>query len=272
MEGIRSRAIDAIRHSYAVLSTEQNLSPENERITESLTHLVRSLAAHSATPGLAEFLLTTPQLEIERLHLPQLCGLAECEMEKFWARRLLDDKNVRFDQFWYFAEYRELCAAETHLFQGRTYSHISFLGSGALPLTAFLLAKEFPDARITCVDIDPEACDLSARLAAKAGLAKNVHIACMDALEYKPAENELVICASLLEGREQVYERLKNRKCSLLVRDAEGVYQFLYKPAVLPKEGFRKVSKTSVDPKRINTTHFFERDVRTARKQRQLKA
>jgi hypothetical protein len=112
--------------------------------------------------------------------------------------------------------------------------------------------------------MDPEACELSRQLIAKLGLSDAIEIRCMDALTYQPEENELIICASLLQGGDTVYQRLQNISCSLMVRDAEGAYQFLYKPAQLPKKGFRKIAKTIPNAKRINTTHYYEQSPEAA--------
>ncbi len=256
---LQAQAVAAIRQSFALLSREQNLSPDNQLVTSSLTHLVRTLT-QCQSPELAKFLLSTPDLAAEREGLPILCGQAECEMEKFWARRLLSRTACDLAEFWYFPEYTELCSAELDLFKQRSFSRISFLGSGALPLTAFLLARHCPDTPVVCVDYDTEACDLAAQLGKKIGLKDRVAVDCMDALKYTPVENELVICASLLQGREEIYRRLDNRDCALIIRDSEGPYQYLYKAAELPKTRFREVSKTKIDPRRINTSRFFVRD------------
>lgn len=256
---LKQEAIQAIQQSYALLSREQNLSPENERVTQSLTHLVRTLTRCQA-PELTKFLMSTPELAKEREHLPVLCGLAECEMEKFWARRLISKTACDLAEFWYFPEYTELCRAEIDLFKQRKFSRISFLGAGALPLTAFLIAHHCPTTPVVCVDYDDEACGLAGQLSQKIGLKSRVDVQCMDALKYVPEENELVICASLLQGREEVYRRLDKHDCAIIVRDSEGPYQYLYKAAELPKPAFREVSKTGVDSRRINTSRFFVRD------------
>jgi hypothetical protein len=255
---IRQEAVKAIRHSYAVLSAEQNLSPQNERVNHSLTHLVRTLTRCQA-PEVSAYLLATPDLSVERENLPGLCGQAECEMEKFWARKLISRTDSHLNEFWYYPEYQELCRAEKELFDRRSFGTISFLGAGALPLTAFLLAHSVPAAKIVCVDYDSEACDLAQQLGKRLGLESRVDIRCMDALTYDPQDNELVICASLLQGREEVYRRLlKHHQGALMVRDSEGAYQFLYKAAELPKTGFREIAKTAMDPRRINTTRYYE--------------
>jgi hypothetical protein len=256
---LKQEAVNAIRASYQLLRSETNLSPLNNRVTDSLTHLVRTLT-RCQSPELAKFLLDTPELAVEREHLPVLCGMAECEMEKFWARHLISRPVCDLAEFWYFPEYTELCQAEIDLFKTRKFARISFLGAGALPLTAFLLAHHCPQSQIICVDFDEEACDLAAQLGRKIGLKDQVQVQRMDALQYVPGENELVICASLLQGREQIYQTLQGFDCALIVRDSEGPYQYLYKAAELPSTtSFREIAKTHMDARRINTSRYFER-------------
>jgi hypothetical protein len=262
---LKTQAVEAIRQSYALLSQEQNLSPDNEAVTKSLTHLVRTLTKCQA-PELIKYLMDTPELATEREKLPVLCGIAECEMEKYWARKLLSRAACDLAEFWYFPEYTALCRAEIELFkQQGSFSRISFLGAGALPMTAFMLARECPDTPIVCVDYDAEACELAKQLSRKIGLKDSVNVQWMDALQYTPVENELVICASLLYGREEIYRRLDNHDCALIVRDSEGPYQYLYKAAELPnRSSFREIAKTQIDAMRINTSRYFVRAAKEA--------
>jgi hypothetical protein len=252
----QKQAVHAIQQSYDLLSGEQDLSPKNEAVTRSLTALVRTLT-QCQSPELTSFLLTTPELERARRQLPDLCGQAECEMEKYWARRFIAGNARDLEEFWYFPEYKELCRAETALFENYSFDRISFLGSGALPMTAFFLAQQYPDLPIVCVDYDPEACDLAQQLCDKLGLGDRVTIKCMDATKYQPVRNELAVCASLLEEKEAIYNRLDKYNCALIVRDSEGPYRYLYKAAVLPEACFREVSKTEINARRINTSRFF---------------
>lgn len=259
MQNLHHDAVAAIRQSYQILSHESDLSPGNARITETLTQLVRTLTCCHHCPAVCDYLLTTPELATERACLPELCGRAECAMEKFWARKFIADAVPDLNQFWYMPEYEALCQAEMELFSHRSYARIAFLGSGALPLTAFMLARHFPAARVVCVDYDTEACALASALAQKLGIG--IEVRQMDAREYMPAENELVICASLLDGGQMIYDRLsQQRDCELLLRDSEGSYRFLYKQAKLPQARFREISRTAIDGRRINTSRYFRYD------------
>ena len=97
-------------------------------------------------------------------------------------------------------EYRALCRSELALLGERQAERFAFLGSGALPLTAILLAQDSPGVCVTCVDSDGEACELAARLVALLGLKGRVTVTEGDARDHRPADGETVICASLLHA------------------------------------------------------------------------
>ncbi len=262
---LHETATQAIRNSHHLLSTESDLSPQNGKITEALTHLVRTLTCCQCS-AIGDCLLAEQRLQHEKEQLPDLCGKAECEMEKYWARKLLSSEKLCLRDFWYIAEYEALCKAEAELIGDRRYDTITFLGSGALPLTAIMLAEMFPQARVNCVDMDREACTLSYALIEKAGLGARVSVLEQDATRYMPTSNELVICAALLQGAEDVYEHiLLQPDCDLIVRDSEGVYRFLYRAAKLPDIRFVEVSKTTLDTRRINTSRYYRQRETTSR-------
>lgn len=254
---LRQTATQAIQNSHHLLSTESDLSPYNDKITAALTHLVRTLTCCQCS-AMSECLLAEQHLQREKEQLPDLCGKAECEMEKYWARKLLSAEKLCLRDFWYIAEYEALCKAEADLIGNRTYDRITFLGSGALPLTAIMLAEMFPQAQVNCVDMDAEACTLSYALVQKSGLGARITILQQDATTYMPQPNELVICAALLQGADAVYEHiLMQPDCDLIVRDSEGVYRFLYREAKLPDIRFVEVGKTTLDTRRINTSRYY---------------
>lgn len=263
-QSLKNQAILAIHDSFNVLSSANDLSPRNAEVNETLTRLVRTLTQCQA-PELVNFLMTAPELETERNLLPGLCAMAECEMEKYWSQKLAMQNACALSEFWYFPEYTALCDAELSLIKDRQFERISFLGAGALPLTGFILARHCPDSKIICVDYDAEASGMAEKLAHKVGLGKQVQMMAMNALEYIPQENELVICASLLQGRNAVYANLEGKGNAMIVRDCEGPYQYLYKPAELPSSKiFVERGKTGVDSKRINTSRYFEQVLKYA--------
>ena len=253
--------VHKIKETYKFLSTANDLSPHNEGVNSCLSDFVASLCQMQNDPK-ARALLKLEDIAHELDKLPDLCGQAECEMEKFWAKRLIKDPDIKTDglkKFWYFEHYKNLCLAENALTGVQQFDNVSFLGCGALPLTAYFAAIHSPDAKIKCIDLDCSACDLASDLMAALDLQDRIEIINEKAVDYKPEKNELVICASLLSGRMDLYKKLIDRGVkSMMVRDAEGMYQFLYKPAERPDRPFIEVAKTTPTPERINTTLLYK--------------
>jgi len=259
-----AKNVSYIKNTYQYLSQTNDLSPHNEEVNKRLADFVSTLSLLQGK-DIGQELLMTPELSEERNKLPGLCALAECEMEKFWTKRLLKNKALKnggLRDFWYFDHYKNLCDAEWALTDIKSYDSVSFLGSGALPLTAYFATQKCPEAEIKCVDCDCNACDLAVDLVDALGLSNRIEIIQSYATDYKPGDRELVICASLLTDRPDLYQALnKNDVSSLLIRDAEDIYQFLYKAAETPDSNFEFIRKTKPTPERINTSLFYQRKV-----------
>lgn len=86
-------------------------------------------------------------------------------IEKEEARKILKDTNSCFQ---YGEELELTVKREIHDYEMTSSDHILFVGSGSMPITAFTIVKEI-GAKITCVDIDKEALELSKEVAKKLG-------------------------------------------------------------------------------------------------------
>jgi len=253
---LREEFTTSINRTYNILSTTQDFTPGNKAVSDAIANL-RRILTECVSPEMTKFLLTAPELKEARANLPALCGQAECETEKYWARNLIAQPACDLTEFLYYPKYKALCEGEFDLFKQHSFSRISFLGSGAMPMTAFMLARMHPGVPIVCVDFDEEACNLSRQLRGKLGLQNQMTILHMKAADYIPAENELVFCAALLEGKKEIYEHLDKYNSALIVRDAEGPYQFLYKAAEVPEAHFQQVAKTELNTRRDATSRFY---------------
>ena len=250
-----------IQQTYSDLKQQQDFSPLNHVINNRLSNLVSALN-HSFCLG---HVAKDPALHLERTELPHLCGKAECEMEKYWARQFnaksaLQTKDLK--EFWYYDNYKALWDIEKTLFAGVENHHrMVFLGSGALPLTVMIAALENPSLRAVCVDFDPEACALSQELIAKLGLDQQIDVACAAAQDFPYKADDFVVCASLIEQKEELYHVLQTIGVdAFAVRDAEDVYCYLYAPSPLPNPAHYKETRRTIPvPACINTTRFFEK-------------
>ena len=255
----RARAIAYLNETFRTLEAQTDLSPDNALVTQRLHDLVATLQAWQRR-GFGDTLAQEPDLADARAGLPELCARAECMMEKWWCRKALASAapwRVLSD-FWYLANYRSLCCAETALAGQQALREAVFLGCGALPLTAILLAVEDENARLTCVDADGEACDLAAALVGALGLPSRIAIDHSRAEDHPIPPAATVICASLLEAP-GLYAHLAARGAArLLIRDVEGVYRWLYRPAPHPGPAFSEAARTAQSPERINITRHFD--------------
>jgi hypothetical protein len=256
----KSRAIAFLTQTHRSLAGQKDLSPNNPAVNQGLGALIATLQGWQAA-GFGADLIEEPGLADVAQHLPRLCGAAECEMEKWWCRRILQSvcPGVQaLEAFWYLENYRELCRTEYRMVAGSKARRFAFLGSGALPMTAILLVQDHPDIEMRCIDSDSEACELSQKLIQWLKLADRVTVHQMRAEDYQPRHDEVVVCASLLQapGLYPALERAGARR--LMVRDAEGVYRFCYRPAALPKRGFVERARAPLSPKRINTSRYLE--------------
>jgi hypothetical protein len=233
----RAEAIGFVLDVYRTLSLQHDLSPDNEIVTRTLTNFIAFLKAEFEREW-AHDLPSDPELAEAAENLPRLCGLAEAEMEKWWARRLLADAGLSFaslDAFWYCENYRHLVGAELPLLNAEGNTRVILLGSGALPLTAILLAKSAPELSIRCVDRDPEA----------------------NAEDYSFHEDDRVICASLLSAPGIFGILLARHVNAVVLRHAVGLFRFCYRQAPEPPSAYSMAGETLASPRTINVSRWY---------------
>jgi len=245
---------------HETLAAQPDLSPDNPHVNTCLGHLVATLQDWQRV-GFGQDLADQPEFFHLARDLPRLCAAAECEMEKWWCRRILASGcpgAKALAAFWYLDEYEALCRSEMRLMGGGAEpGRHACLGSGALPVTAILLATSDKRAHVTCVDCDAEACALAEQLVALLGLAGRIRVMAGKAEDYHPSPEERILCASLLDAP-PLYERLFERRARhLIVRDAEGPYRFCYRPARLPDARYEEKARSRPCPERINTSRYF---------------
>lgn len=253
-------AITYLNKIVSTLRRQDDLSPDNPTVTETLGGLVATLRRWQRD-GFGAALVHEPALAEARTQLPRICGLAECQLEKWWCRKVLATTVParKLSEFWYLPNYLSLRDAETALVSPQALRHVVFLGCGALPLTAILLAQADPNAQLRCLDADAQACTLADDLVCALGLQHRITLEHARAETCNVPEGATVISASLLQAP-GLYEHLAaSGTTRLLVRDVEGVYCWLYRPAAAPGPIFHQRAKTPPAPERINITRDFTR-------------
>lgn len=258
-------AYSLVHTTHDILCTQDDLSPRNMLVNTTLNNFVNGLSIYHQA-GFGQDMAQSSELALERQQLPVLCGFAEVEMERYWARHFNGKPSLTtqdLEEFWYYRNYTALWDLEDHLIGPTQAKRFVFLGSGPLPMTAIIAALKNPDMQIACLDYDSEACSLSSDLIKKLGLERSITVTQTDATSFAYQPEDFVICASLITGKDKLYKVLHDTPVQeFIVRDAEGAYCFLYAPSQLPeKTQYRELRRTLPNKLCVNMTRYFTRVV-----------
>ncbi|MDR2901554.1 MAG: hypothetical protein LBU87_00390 [Lactobacillales bacterium] len=239
--------IDTLRlfhQFYETLKTQSDLSPNNQTINSVLTRLVGAIMQKNAaadTPFCEKVLKMSQFADALR----DICQAAEVEMEKYWAQKLADTGTAGFDalkQFIYFDNYNHITRGENDLIEknGLPVKKVSFIGSGPLPMTAFILKNIRPNMRIKAIDQDPEAIRLSKNI--NDTLDLGVDFIQASALDINYGAEDIVFVASMTTDKIPLVKKLYDQGVAyIIMRDAEKFTRLLYEE--LNPEIFKFYSK-----------------------------
>lgn len=116
-------------------------------------------------------------------------------------------KNKENNGFQYRENLRNTIRQEIHDYDIEKGANILFVGSGAIPITAFTIKQEI-DVKITCVDIDKEALVLSKKVAQKLGVT-NIYFE-NDIYSLNLQEYTHIIIASLVFSKHQILREIES--------------------------------------------------------------
>jgi nicotianamine synthase len=172
--------------------------------------------------------------------LRRLCCEGEYELEREWARRIIDsaEPTDELKRFPYHSNYLQLIELEAHALFGlghATVHTVAFIGSGPLPLSAILLAERFGLA-VESVDRDAEAYGLAVKVTERLGLGQALRFHHCDLLDFGSIESFDVVVLAALAGTDRSEKRLLLAHLAarmrpgavLLVRTASKLRTLLY--------------------------------------------
>ncbi|WP_158542861.1 nicotianamine synthase family protein [Phytoactinopolyspora halophila] len=227
-----ARRLSAIYHG---LEARADLRPgaHVDALFHQLVHLVLSTPDELAVRAFDDVRVSSlaPRLR-------ELCATGETELELAWARRIggSDDPSLTLSQFPYLSNYRLLARMEAGAV-ARAVDHpvrsLAFVGSGPLPMSAFLLAREL-GAAVDGIDRDPVAVTTARRLARALGLS-HLRIVHEGAGRVDLSGYDVVVLAALVgatgEEKAGVLAHLARSMApgaTLLIRSARGMRMLLY--------------------------------------------
>lgn len=174
--------------------------------------------------------------------LQKMCSTWECLLEKFISQSIIDSENPLETLRWfeYYKNYEDLSWLEyMNLAFYWDVKSILFLGVGALPLTAIILAKKY-DIQCRIVDYDIETVDLGKKLIEKLWLEDSIEYIFWDAYNYNDSKKyDVCYVAALIwwEEQEQIklldHIRLRINTNYFLLRSSHGTRELLYRKVSL---------------------------------------
>ncbi len=233
--------------SDRIVALEQQLARLDDLEPGAETNRIfeRLVDACAYRPGQdAGAVLADPRVGACAPRLRALCADGEFRLERHWAERILAsrDPDGELASFPYLDNYRRLTALELHTLTGvgldrGRLRRACVLGSGPLPLSALLMARELA-VPVDAVDIDLEATDLAGAVALRVADGRRIRTYQADAAHHPgAADADLVLLAALVgadaAAKREVITAVARRMrpgAFLLIRSAHRLRTLLYPP------------------------------------------
>ncbi|MFH1522521.1 MAG: nicotianamine synthase family protein [Patescibacteria group bacterium] len=109
-------------------------------------------------------------------------------------------------------------------------SHVFFIGSGPFPWTAISYAKS-TGCKVTCIDKDSEAVNISRRLIKTLKLYSQIDIACTGAQDFNYYLATHVVIAAMVHSKVAVLKKVKEtskHNLKIILRSSFGLYFFIF--------------------------------------------
>ena len=175
------------------------------------------------------YLLSNPNLTQVSEGLPKICSRIEFELEKFWAKKIVESSfpEVIFKAFPFFYDYQNLIFEESAMIPAIP-ARVVFLGSGPLPISAILYARITKTQQVYCVDSDVYACALSEKVIDSLNMSGKINIVNSNANNFIEKSIDVIFSAALVDDFDVYKAPILNNSRFLVLRNGEGVAQFIY--------------------------------------------
>lgn len=207
-------------------------SPSVNALFSELVHLCSACGS--------DHVLDHPSVQAIAPSLQRMCARGEYELEREWARRVIDSAEPadELERFPYYDNYLQLVELEMHALYGLGYTQLrraAFIGSGPLPLSAILLGRRF-GLVVDSVDRQAEAHGLAVKVSERLELCRSLRFHHCDLLDWEPLEAFDVVFLAALVGSDHQEKRLLLAHLAarmrpgavLLVRTAHQLRTLLY--------------------------------------------
>ncbi len=261
-----------LHETHQALLRERDLSPANSSLTSTVARL-RQRVRRSYSPEAVQAVLG--DRSVRAMHRDLLSKLSEVEglAELYEAERMLETGERGVDLLTRLPDwnvYVSLAGKEIEKFDALRLEgsppteRVVFVGSGPLPLSAIVMHLHGRMA-MTCLDLNPRACEASERLLRRLGLEGSITVLPMDGAEFDYRPFRRIVVASLVPNKDAVLERVRATSPEAIVgvRTAEGMKRLIYEAvdeARLSAQGWSIEARTTPEEGLvINSTLFLRR-------------
>ncbi|MFX3634542.1 MAG: nicotianamine synthase family protein [Candidatus Pristimantibacillus sp.] len=265
--------ISFIREANELLQKEIDLSPANQLVANTISHLLLQLRSRYL-PEEIEVVLNNEYIRMNQRKLQDKLSEAEFLAELSDSRDICKLEGSVLDIVTRLPNwniYMALVNQELFTlrqFIGQDYqiekSPIIFVGSGPMPLSPIILHL-FGDVEVICLEKDSVAYDASCLLLEHLGLETKVTVIMENGSDFDYSSYSRIFVASLVRDKLAVLEQINQTSPDPLVavRTAEGMRKIMYEAideSQLNREGWRILGRTCPEENLvINSTLFLER-------------
>lgn len=206
--------VDAVSAAMRTVCTAQKISPDNTTF-HNARYFLYKVAASPYPSQVLEAVLSDPRVEALKSRMFEVCARAgEVEEQMIAAGFLSEDSTslVELCSRYYGDVYQKFLDAELSFLSERGVplvegEKIGFIGSGAMPIPAYLLASQQP-VSVCCIERHATCCQLSHQLAKRVGIVNKVTVVQADARDADYTGMTKVFFSNWISGRPEIIARI----------------------------------------------------------------
>jgi len=178
----------------------------------------------------AEGIITFLQKNNSLMKLQQLYETFETNLENKFAERILREKLTTYHKYLLYDRFRILLTNEIQLAKIKSSDRIAFIGSGPLPISAFLLSS-LSGCHIECYEKEPSRVELSIKVIRQLGLANQIKVLNNYGENLNDNNYSTILIALLAKPKDKIIQSIKKHAkpgTKVICRTSHGIREIFY--------------------------------------------
>jgi precorrin-6B methylase 2 len=225
--------INSIKDAHCDLLVTYATAKRKKELSLALQNTLNSTSLQ-ISDFLAQKIINNPEIATIKQSFKAVFGEVEAQVEKNYLESFKNYKDIKKDlyEYFFYGDYDSLIDDEIELLKKNnidTTKEIALIGAGSIPMTAILLHKR-TGAKITCVDMDEKACELSRNLIKNLDLSESIIIEKSESSIFDYSKFNTVLIASLINNKKELLRSLSNFENinAIIIRSAKKLAKLIY--------------------------------------------